>query len=226
MALIGRVTPPVVDSKYVSHLISSIRSHLNAMISVHDSVNDFFDLSIYEISRASPDQLKEIYDRIIPLGHDFASAFKSFASKIVPIIKTGQDLLAKHKALEVALDEYRAKMVAVRKEETEENIRVEGEALQNFVQLLDSYNTDSNNLALCLVMLYNSCVSQFSYDFHALTDQMGEFLSIPEVLEPSQEEKDLESYIASLEKEISELPSNETEKVADEKQTDPPTTDN
>jgi hypothetical protein len=100
------------------------------------------------------------------------------------------------------LEIYQSKMARVRKEETEQTVIEEGEALANFVASLKELNLSSNNYLVAFQTTYTPSWKHFSHGLAQIALRFGEIADTPATAVLTDEERALDNELLELQREI------------------------
>lgn len=196
------VTPPLPNTEYVQTMLFTLKSNIRAVINSKNEFYNYFTNSLSKERKNAPKELEKLYDQLDTFGTSFVRCLEEFIALIEPTLKTTSNLNDKRSELAKALDEYQRRIVIVRKEMTEANIKAEGQKLQVFAKSLSEFNKESNDYKDYLLKLYLSACFQLEQGTAAALDILNKAIESPEELTKTQEEKELEEYIHQLNEQI------------------------
>ncbi|KAH0786737.1 hypothetical protein GPJ56_009369 [Histomonas meleagridis] len=210
--MLSPVTPSLPNTSYIDKFLSAVKSHLSSVKKAKNDIKKMFSSVLLVYSKDAPEFLQPLYQKLKEFGNTIVQAFQEFDSSVSPLIQATNEIIQQREELEKALSAYRKEIINVRAEETPENIKKEGDALQNFIQKLVKFNTDSNALVPCFKSFYIAACAQLESNLSRL-----KFFFQNEAekrYESSAEEKEIGKLIEELNDEI-------TSKVTENQQNEP-----
>lgn len=208
------ITPPLTSNSYIKGYQKAFERHINALNEVGRGLDTYIKDPITYLAQTSPKELSIVYDLLSRMCGEVSTAIKTFSANFESIIKSGSNLLQKREQVSEALGNYQKQMMIVRKEETEQNIKIEGEKLQEFIKQLINFNSDSNSLILCLLSLYLTNTNQLLTDLNIVLNELNQATESPMTIKLLSEEASLDRYIHELKGEIQENTRKEKERAA------------
>ena len=196
--------PPIPNDDHVKAFSKTFSQHKKSIDEIETDLNNYYQKSLLSFSKSTIEELQPIYENFIKSGVKFASSFGSFIQKFLPILKSASDLETKYSLMKQAFSNYIDSIKNVRSEETEENIENEKKNLLDFVEKFTRFNTDSNSLSVCFLMLYVASITQLSYDSSAFLQSLTKLIEGLPQITISKEEAEVDEIIIQLEKEIAE----------------------
>ena len=197
--------PPVRQipgNDHIRYMDVNLRDHVSALNDVQSDFKDFFQRSLAKYAQTTPEELKPIYTKFIESGNKFAVSFGKFIKKFSSQIKNVTLLDQKYEIVKREFGNYCDDVKAIRTEETPALVEQEKKDLLRFVKSFTEYNNDSNAFISSFLLLYVNSINQLSADteafLQAITAQIESFTP----LETTKEEKNLDSLIQKLEKEV------------------------
>jgi hypothetical protein len=197
-----KLTPAIPPFTHVEKLKSLLEKHMHCFQSVAAGFDKYFIDSIPSISSPAPPDAKLRYDLFIQTGRPISRPFRSFCDHLSSLIGFLDDILRERVQACQLLDAYQIKLARVRKEETEQAIAEEGEALAKFVESLTQLNAMSNNFVIAFHTTYNPSWREMALEIARVEHGFKTMEVIPDMLMPTNEEVELGTSIAALQAEI------------------------
>ena len=196
--------PPIPNDDHVKSFSKSFSKHKQAIDDIENDLKNYYQKCLFSFSQSTIEELQPVYEKLIQSGVKFAESFGSFIQKFLPILKSASDLETKYSLMKQAFSNYVDNIRDFRNEETKENYEKEEKSLLDFVEKFTRFNTDSNSLSVCFLMLYVASITQLSYDASAFLQSLTKLIENLPQIEKSKEEAEVDQMIEQLEKEIAE----------------------
>jgi hypothetical protein len=198
-----KLTPPIPPFTHVEKLKSLLEKHMQCFRTVAAGFDKYFGDSMVSVATPAPADTKARYQLFIETGRPISRPFRSFCDHINPLLGFLDDIVAARSQACQLLDAYQVKLARVRKEESEQAIAEEGEALGKFVASVSDLYKMSNAFVIAFHTTYNPSWKQLSTEIEAVAAGFKALRAMPEPeLKPTNEEIELDATIAALQAEV------------------------
>ncbi|KAH0787195.1 hypothetical protein GPJ56_008909 [Histomonas meleagridis] len=147
-----------------------------------------------------------MYMKFGAVGIKLSKVFQNYSNALEPLLLQSDQVIKRLNASIEKFDDYQAKLAAVKKEDTPENLLAEKESVIAFSQELTKFHQESNLFRIALLSLFDGISKQFCSDITSIAEFCSHLVVHPEIISATNEELELDDYIIALMKEEKKLP--------------------